>query len=234
VRTKQLPAARARTAGEPEPDLTGLVLVHRAIGADLRRLTASIDELATSGAVPAPTRWRAIRRYTEALLAEIRGHHHTEDEVIWPVLAAAALQAVDLRPLTDDHEAIEPTLDRVSQALGSPGELRGPVGELLDILDEHIADEQKQVFPVMRRYLHAETYQWCQRQALRTAPLARLRFTLPWLARHAHADELICLLAVTDWRSRSLLAVNRPGYARLERLAFGSAGCQPDNRGVAL
>jgi iron-sulfur cluster repair protein YtfE (RIC family) len=205
-----------------------MVLVHRAIGADLRRLTSSVDELAALGAPPAPGRWRAIRRYTTALLTEIRHHHHIEDEIVWPVLAAAALQAVDLGPLTDDHQAIEAKIDSASQALGSPGELCGPLSELLDMLDEHIADEEKQVFPAMRRYLNAETYRWCERQARRTTSVARLRFTAPWLARHARADELIYLRAASDWRARILLAATRPGYARLERLAFGSAACQAD------
>lgn len=102
-----------------------MVLVHRAIGNDLRRLTASIDELASVGGPPA--RLGAIRRYTAALLAEIRGHHETEDDIFWPVVAAAALQAVDLGPLTDDHQAIAATLRRASQALSSPGEPR-PAG----------------------------------------------------------------------------------------------------------
>jgi iron-sulfur cluster repair protein YtfE (RIC family) len=234
VKGTQLPTLRQRAAGEPEPDLTRMVLVHRAIGADLGRLTASVDELAGNRGTPAPGRLRAIRQYAAALLTEIAGHLDNEEEIVWPVLAAAALQAVDLSPLTDDHRAIGATAGRVSQALGSPGELRGPLRELLDMLDEHMADEEQQVFPAMRRYLHAETYRWCEIQAQRAASLTRLRFAVPWLARHAHADELNRLLAAGGWRARILLEITRPGYTRLERLAFGAAGCRADNRGVAL
>jgi iron-sulfur cluster repair protein YtfE (RIC family) len=197
-----------------------MVLVHRAIRADLSRLIASIDELADRGGPPAG-RVRAIGRYTTALLAEIRGHHDNEDEIVWPVLAVAALQAVDLGPLTDDHRAIEATVGRAGQALGSLGELRARLGELLDMLDEHMADEERQVLPAMRRYLHAETYRWCEMQARRTTSLGRLRFRAPWLARHTRADELDWLVAAGGWRTRILLAATRRGYARLERLAFG-------------
>ena len=62
---------------------------------------------------------RAIGRYTAALLAEIRAHQESEDDVLWPVIAATAGQAVDLAPLTDDHRAIEAAVRRVSQALAS-------------------------------------------------------------------------------------------------------------------
>jgi iron-sulfur cluster repair protein YtfE (RIC family) len=97
-------ALRARTAEEPEPDLTSIVVIHRAIRQDLARLAACLGQVAAHGAPR--SRSHAIWRYTAALLAEIRTHHQNEDEILWPVLAATAGQAVDLAPLTDDHQAI--------------------------------------------------------------------------------------------------------------------------------
>jgi hypothetical protein len=88
---------RVKTAAEPEPDLTSMVVVHRAIRQDLRRLAACLAEIAGRGS--SPSQARAIGRYTAALLAEIRAHHENEDEVLWPVIAATAGQAVDLAPL---------------------------------------------------------------------------------------------------------------------------------------
>ncbi len=82
-----------------------MVVIHRATRQDLRRLIACLGETA-AGAVP-PARAGAICRYTAALLAEIRMHHENEDHVVWPVNAATAGQAVDLTPLTDDHQALE-------------------------------------------------------------------------------------------------------------------------------
>lgn len=222
VNSTALPTLRPRTVDEPEPDLTGIVLVHRAIRADLGRLTARLDELVDGREPAGAGQVHAIRRYTAALLAEISRHQEHEDEIVWPVLAIAALQAIDLGPLTDDHQAIAAMVDRVSQAVGSLPELRDCLGELRDVLDEQMADEERQVFPVMRRYVQSETCRWCERQSWRRTTLARLRFTVPWLARHARADELNCLLADGGWRARVLLAAARPGYARLERLALGA------------
>ena len=146
------------------------------------------------------------------------------------VLAATAGQAVDLAPLTDDHQAIRAAADRASQALasfrGAPGtlaELHASVSQLRDLLDEHIADEEQQILAAMRRYLPADAYRWCEQQTRRKAALLGLRFTAPWLARHAQPDELNRLLAAGGWPARIVLAATRPRYARLERQAFGTS-----------
>jgi len=49
-------ALRARTTREPEPYLTLLVVIHRAIRQDLRRLEACLAEMADGGAPPAQAR----------------------------------------------------------------------------------------------------------------------------------------------------------------------------------
>jgi len=219
-------ALKTRTTREPEPDLTLLVMIHRAIRQDLRRLDAYLAEIADCGAPPAQA--RAIGRYTAALFAEVCRHHENEDGILWPVIAATAGQAVDLTPLTDDHQVIEAAVGQASQALASfhaelgiATDLHASITELRDMLDEHIADEEQQIFPAMRRYLPAEAYRWCERQIQRTASRPSLRFTAPWLARYAQPDELSRWLATGGWRARILLAATRPGYARLERQAFG-------------
>jgi iron-sulfur cluster repair protein YtfE (RIC family) len=224
---KTAPALKARNAGDPQADLTSMVLVHRAIRDDLRRLATCLEEI-TDRRAP-PSRVRALGRYTAALLAAIRAHHEDEDDIIWPLIAATARQAVDLTPLTDDHQAIDAAVGRAGQALAAftaePGRgtagLRASVIGLRDLLDEHITDEEEYVFPAMRRYLPAEAYRWCEKQIRCRAPMPSRRFTAPWLARHAGPDELSRLLAGRGWPARILLTATRPGYARLERRAFG-------------
>jgi iron-sulfur cluster repair protein YtfE (RIC family) len=195
---------------------------------DLRRLAACLSHIAAHGAPPAQS--SAVCRYITALVAEICAHHQGEDDIVWPVIAATAGPAIDLTPLTDDHQAIEAAADRTSQALtafaGEPStfaaKLYASVCELRAMLDQHIADEEEQIFPVMRRYLPAGAGQWCEKQVRGKASLRAIRFTAPWLARHAQPDELSRLLAAGDRRARILLAAGRPGYARLERQVFGA------------
>jgi catechol 2,3-dioxygenase-like lactoylglutathione lyase family enzyme/iron-sulfur cluster repair protein YtfE (RIC family) len=224
---------RARTVAEPQPDLTSMVVAHRAMRQDLARLAVLAGDIADRDQ---PSGWaRAFGRYTAALFAEIRAHHQGEDEILWPVIAATARQSVDLAPLADDHQAIGAASVRASQALASlaaqPGidatALAASVAALRDMVDEHIADEEAQLFPAMRRYLTAQAWRWCEKQIMRAAAPPGLRFTMPWLARHAADGELRALLAAAGWRARVLLAVSAPGYGRLERRAFGPS---PDLR----
>jgi Hemerythrin HHE cation binding domain len=204
-----------------------MVVMHRAIRQDLRRLGACLGELASEG-VPA-ARAGAVSSYTAGLLTGIRAHQQGEDEILWPLIAAAAGAAVDLAPLTDDHQAIEVAVGAASRALGrlgaEPGALGGlrtPVAALSGMLDEHIADEEAQVVPAIRRYLTAGACLWCEKQIWRRAPLRDRMFTVPWLARHAQPQELRRLMVPGGCRAWLLLAAARPGYRQLERQAFGS------------
>jgi hypothetical protein len=224
---------RARTAGEPEPDLTSAVVIQRATRQDMRRLAACLDGLAAlvgpGGSGASPGRTTAIGRYTTALLAEIRAYHESQDRVLWPMISATAGQSVDLIPLSDDHEAIAATIrdaDGMLEALSAAGPgalagLRASVAALRDMLDGHLCDEDEQIMPAMQLYLSADAYRWYERQLQRNTPLSRLRFTVPWLARYARPDERRRLLAAFGWPSRFLLAAYRPGFARLEHEAFG-------------
>ena len=152
-------AFRPRSAHEPEPDLTGLAVTHRAIRHDLDRLVVRRGEGGERG-IPGSG---AIWRYTAALLAQVRAHNEDEVDILWPVAAAAAGQAVDIAPLTDDRHAVAAALTQAGQALaalragsGPPAHLQASVRLLRDLLEDHIADEERQLFPAIRRYLRAD------------------------------------------------------------------------------
>jgi uncharacterized protein YndB with AHSA1/START domain/iron-sulfur cluster repair protein YtfE (RIC family) len=198
---------------------------HRAIRQDLRRVAARLGGVDVD---KPPERTDALFRYTAALLGQIRAHHDGEDEILWPVVAAIAGQAVDLAPLADDRQAVNAAAGKASQALaragagpGAAAELRASVGMLRDVLTEHLDDEEAQVLPTIRRYLTVETYRWCEKEAWRRSALCDRMFTMPWLARHARPDERGRLLAAFGWQERALRAAAGPGYARLERQALG-------------
>jgi hypothetical protein len=226
-------ALRPRSAHEPEPDLTRLVVAHRAICQDLDRLVTRLGA-DFERSIP---RAGSLRRYTAAVLAQVRAHNDGEVDILWPVAAAAAGQAVDIAPLTDDRHAVVAALTQADQALAAawagPGALAGlqaSLRQLRDLLDEHIADEEQQMFPAIRRYLRADAYRWCQKQMQRNASVAVRRFAVPWLARHARHDELRSLRATCGWPDRILLVCSGAGYARLERHALNTGPLAPTAR----
>ena len=184
-------------------------MTHRAIRQDLRRLASCLGE----DGGRSPRRAAALWRYATALLAQVRVHDEGEVDILWPVAAAAAGQAVDIAPLTDDRLAVTAALAQAGQALGAvragngaPAGLQAALRLLYDLLDEHIADEEQQMFPVIRRYLRADAYRWCEKQMQRHAPLPDRRFAPPWLARHAQPGELTRLWDTCIWPDRILLA----------------------------
>ena len=183
---------------------------------DPARLAARLDRPA------GPDAAHALRRYTAALLTQIHTRHRGEEGFLWPLLAATAGSAVDLAPLADDRQAIDAAAGLARQALAGPlAGLRLPVRGLAGLLEAHLTDAEQQVFPALRRYLPAGAYRWGERRIWQNASAADRRFAAPWLAGYARAGELPRLPAGGGWRGRILLAGTRPGYARLQRRAFG-------------
>jgi putative ABC transport system ATP-binding protein len=213
---------------EPEFDLAVMVVTHRAMREDLRRLTRCLGGVDGSD-IPL-ARAHAMNEYASAVLAEICGYHETEERVIWPAVAAAAGQAVDLSPLQDDHHAIAAAVGRAGPVLATSGdsrtartELHHLVSELTDMLDDHIADVEQQVFPAIRRYLPAEAYLRCERQITQAIWRRGSRFGGPWRARYAQPGELSGLLLPGGPLTRLGRSAARFEYSRLERRAFGAS-----------
>ncbi|MEO3888618.1 hemerythrin domain-containing protein [Nonomuraea sp. B5E05] len=216
--TVRIPAVAPRQDGEREPDLTSMYVIHRAMLADLRRL---IDVL--GGTAPLTgARNRAARAYAASVLTEVHHHHANEDDLLWPIVERTAGHAVDLSPYTDDHQALGPVLDRCRAALhGDRHVLKRALAELVEFLDEHIAEEESDLFPIISRFVPYEAYAWTERQVAKRASFGQLCFTAPWLLRHATEDEAERLLAGAGAPLRVLVALVRGRYARRERAAFG-------------
>jgi putative ABC transport system ATP-binding protein len=218
---------RVGTKHEPGPDLTVMVVTHRAMREDLRRLTARLS-VAESDLDSA---WApSISRYSMAVLAEICSWHEIEEREIWPAVAAAAGQAVDLSPLIDDHHAIAAAADRARRALArsrqsgaATADLQGVVTDLRSMLDDHIADVEQQVFPAMRRDLPAEAYRQCDRRVVQTIWQRGSRFGGPWRARYAQPGELSRLLPASGPLAHLRRSADCFAYSRLERRAFGAS-----------
>ncbi|MEV8515263.1 hemerythrin domain-containing protein [Dactylosporangium sp. NPDC051484] len=211
-----------------EPNLIGITINHRSMRGDARRF-ADVTLAMAQGRTPGtPGRVQAIRRYLTDLCDGIHHHHQAEDDVLWPVLRETAGAEVDLAELTDDHRQLDPLLDRVraeaAALAATPGDreaagrLSDSLAMLRDLLDEHIDDEERTLFPVIRRYVTHEQWQRVE-NAVRKG--SKAGFELPRIERYATADELVELYRMAGPALRLMLAVMRPGFLRRERLIFG-------------
>ena len=156
-------AVRPRTDGDPRPDTLGMRLAHRAMLTDVARLTALAEDLAAGTTTADRDRATAIGRDVADCCDSIDAHHRAEDDVLWPVLAASAGPHLDLAGLGHDHAALIPLLTRVRAAAGdltarpdsedAATALAVELGELRDVLDEHIADDEAVVLPAVEEHM---------------------------------------------------------------------------------
>ena len=219
-----------RRPGEPEADLTGLALAHRALRGGCRLLADGAASVAADGAGWPPARRRALVAFGRGVLREVRVHTEREDAVLWPVVAASAgAHAADLGPLTEDHAALRAVLARAAAALpglaaGGPGAAPAAtvLAELAGALDEHVAEEEREVFPVLRRCVSARDLARYEARCARGPGLRHAAFALPWLAATCGTPaERAGLLATTPVPLRVVLRLAGPGWRRRRDLVAG-------------
>jgi hemerythrin-like domain-containing protein len=221
------PAVNVRRPGDPGPDLSGITLIHRAMVTDTGRLAELTTAIAQRRRPCGPKRAKAIARYV-ALMCESIHHHHTmEDDELWPVIAASAGDYVDLTELTEDHAALDPRLDRLrvtASAFGRSGDpelarpLAAGLADLHRLLEAHIADEERELFPVIRRYVSVPDWAAIEKAAQRSG---RLSFEGPRILAVATDIERATLAAGVPGPLMLLLRYLSARHRRFDRAVFG-------------
>ncbi|NRQ34615.1 hemerythrin domain-containing protein [Nonomuraea sp. NN258] len=207
------------------PNLLGFRLNHRAMRGDTRRLAVLMSELAAGDQQADQARWNAISTFVTKLCAGIHHHHKAEDDVLWPVIVRSAGAEVDLSDLTDDHAQLDPLLDEITGAaalLGAdqaaPKRLAVALGTLADLLDEHIEEEERLIFPVIAAYVSEKDWEDVENAVRKGGEIA---FELPRVAQYARPEELAELRRLAGPLLTILLALLRRGHERRQRLIFG-------------
>lgn len=217
-----------RRPGDPAPNLLGITLAHRAMLADLRRLTELAVAVRDGEVRCTPGRARAVSRYVELLCDSIRHHHAAEDVMLWPVIRASVGDHLDLSELTDDHGALAPRLDQLQARAaafrlwrGSPQLARlmaVELAELSALLDEHIHDEESVLFPLISE--HVSVTDWATVQTAARAG-RRMSFDTPRELAVRTADERARQDGGTGIGVRVLLMMLRLRHRKLDRAVFG-------------
>ncbi len=217
-----------RRPGDPEPDLFGFRLIHRTLRSGCRLLADATTAIAAGAPCPRERR-DAVVVFARNVLQEVTTHHQREDDVLWPVIAASAGAHVDLGPLADDHTALHAVLERTEAALtrfaadgpAAAGPLAVLLTELADELDEHIVDEEAEVFPVITRYVSARDYDRCEASFRKGASMKHSLFVVNWALDQCDPAEAATLLSVAPPPLRLLVKLSRPGWLRRRDLVRG-------------
>jgi hemerythrin-like domain-containing protein len=209
------------------PDLVGMAIAHRVMLRDLDRTTGVTMAMADGGVPITRRRVRALVRYLTLMGESIHHHHHAEDDILWPVIERRAGSHIDLAPLTEDHEALSPKLDGLRIAVGlfgaeptqrSAAVVAGRLVEMRNMLSEHIAEEERDTFPVIRCYLSVADWQDVEN---RIRKAARMTFELPRIAAAVTPTELATLKEQAGPMIAVMIALVRPGYRRMEKAIWG-------------
>ena len=224
-----------RQPGEPDPDVRGLAVAHQAILTDVGRLADAVAAI-RDGQHCSAGRARAIARYTELMCDSIHHHHTVEDEVLWPVIDASAGHMIDLTELTEDHAALDPRLDVIRRRANAfrvtEGDhrtatlLAAELSNLRALLTEHIAEEERDIFPVIRGYLSVASWQAVEETAQRTG---RLSFDVPRMMAIMSDDERAEMLGRLSPVMRMVMRVVTRRYRTFESTAFASADSRERN-----
>ncbi|MFH8446042.1 hemerythrin domain-containing protein [Streptomyces sp. NPDC018026] len=120
-----------------------------------RLAIALLVEAAERPAVPGA----ALARLRDFVVANLRHHHETEDELLWPLIAAAAPAAAqELAALSGEHVRLDAALDRLAAVAiedGRPARvaLREAAAAVQEAVQTHLLHEEPVLFPVLREHI---------------------------------------------------------------------------------
>lgn len=221
------PTVTPRRAGDPEPDLTGIRLSHRAMVRDCGRIADVVAAIASGRLRCTPARARAVSRYVDLLCESIHHHHSTEDQVAWPVIEASAGSHVDLTELTEDHAALDPRLAqlraraaafRISDGdAATARQLAAELSDLHTLIGEHIVEEEREIFPVITAHVSFSDWEAVEKAAQKRG---RMSFDAPRHLAVMTEEERIRLGAAVNPLLRVLFALLSVRHRRLERAVF--------------
>ncbi|MEU4421396.1 hemerythrin domain-containing protein [Actinoplanes sp. NPDC024001] len=152
------------TIDTTEPvDTWEMVLVHRVFRREFRLLPGLVRAVAPGDTARAG----AIADHLSNLAGALHHHHTAEDELLWPqLLNRAGMHADLIHRMEAQHDRLHEPLARIGElnprwrataAAADRDELAEVIAQASVALDEHLADEEAEILPLVSRYLtHAE------------------------------------------------------------------------------
>ncbi len=132
-------SARVRAGGDPFGQLIQ----------DHRQIESLLDEMS---AVSAGEKFRRSRLFL-ALKRKLAKHAMAEEDVVYPIVHQNAGQTGQSKHLYDEHAEMKIRLFELEERLKSGAEWRDEVASLTQIVRSHVEEEERDVFPKLRRQL---------------------------------------------------------------------------------
>jgi hemerythrin-like domain-containing protein len=175
-----------------------------------RAATSLLAEAATLSGAPLAT----LAELRDFLVANLHHHHESEDNELWPLLAAADPDAAArLGELTGEHERLEAALDTLAglpvQDEADRARLAEAAATVRDILRVHLEHEEPLLFPALRAHMPADTWTEFSRKVIATGPLVGAHLMVGFLDQVGNAEDVEKVFANMPEPAREFIPVMR-------------------------
>jgi hemerythrin-like domain-containing protein len=142
----------------------------------------------------------AVEELRDFLVAALRHHHESEDDVLWPQLIAADPAAAGgLAELAAEHEALDAALDALAAApvrdAGDRAELSAAAVTVRDLVHRHLEHEEPLLLPALAAHMSDEAWAQFSRAVIASAPPVGGHLNLGFFEQVGSPAELAVITA---------------------------------------
>ncbi|MEU6343730.1 hemerythrin domain-containing protein [Streptomyces sp. NPDC046977] len=196
-----------------------------------RAATTLLAEAALRPSAPLET----LAQLRDFLVVNLRHHHETEDEELWPQIVATAPDAAEgLKGLSEEHERLEDDLDRLAAVAltgddagagaGARAELHEAAVAVRDTVHSHLDHEEPILFPALREHVTPEYWAELSQRVIATGPTVAAHLMFGFIDEVGAPDEVEAMMAVLPEPLRPLVpAMRRQAHADLASLRGSAA-----------
>lgn len=212
----------SRSAAMSDEDLELMNILHDAFRRDVERLARAAPR---SGAEDPAARASLLRGW-HAFSRELHHHHQIEDTFIWPLMRRKLADHPDdvavLDAMEAEHTHIDPALAAVDTALsevdGDRSVLADRVDDLAGLLRSHLAHEERDALPLIKRTVTAREWSVMNRDAMRGMSYRWISELVPWVVEGLSESRTQVALSAIPAPMRLLHRYSwQPRYERQRR-----------------
>jgi hemerythrin-like domain-containing protein len=161
-----------------------------------RAATSLLVEAAHSATAPSA----ALEELRDFLVAALRHHHESEDDVLWPRLTAAyPAAAAGLAELAAEHDALNAALDELAfapvQDAGDRAALTAAAVAVRDLVHTHLDHEEPLLFPALAAHMPDDAWAQFSRAVIASAPPVGAHFNIGFFEQVGTPAELAVVTA---------------------------------------
>ncbi|MDI2125318.1 hemerythrin domain-containing protein [Yinghuangia seranimata] len=208
----------------PPLDLTSGYVAHRGLREELARLTVATREVN-----PADIRQvRAVEDHLALVLRFLAAHHREEDALVFPRVRARVGHGLPVagRVFTDlavDHDSLDVLTRRAGDTQVPLRERSLAIGRLHALVARHTYQEEREMFPLMRRHVSNLEQRRLLRRTLRGWGRDLPAFVALYF-HHADAGERARLLRFAPFGAGLMWRLSwKRGYERRRVAAYGTS-----------